>query len=67
MVNVTERAKQELRKLLSQKVDWPETRLRLMDRGQGTIGLGIEPLTSKGLLLSIQNSRIPLQAILKPY
>ncbi|MFC1939604.1 hypothetical protein ACFLTY_04100 [Chloroflexota bacterium] len=42
MVNVTERAKQELKRLLSQKVDWPEGRLRLMDRGQGIIGLGVD-------------------------
>ena len=42
MVNVTERAKQELKKLLAQKVDWPEARLRLMDRGKGIIGLGID-------------------------
>ena len=38
MVNVTERAKQELKKLLARKVDWPEARLRLMDRGKGIIG-----------------------------
>ncbi|MFC1957993.1 hypothetical protein ACFLVQ_00290 [Chloroflexota bacterium] len=42
MINISERAKQELRKLLSQKVDWPEARLRLMDRGQGILGLGID-------------------------
>ena len=42
MINVTERAKRELKRLLSQKVDWPEARLRLMDRGQGILGLGID-------------------------
>ncbi len=42
MINVTERAKQELKKLLSLKVDWPQARLRIMDRGQGIIGLGID-------------------------
>ena len=42
MINITERAKQELRKLLSKKVDWPDARLRLMDRGQGKLGLGID-------------------------
>ena len=42
MINITERAKQELRKLLSKKVDWPEARLRLMDRGQGKLVLGID-------------------------
>ena len=42
MINVTERAKQELKRLLSQKVDWPQARLRLIDRGQGIWGLGID-------------------------
>ncbi|MFC2020858.1 HesB/IscA family protein [Chloroflexota bacterium] len=42
MVRVTERAKQELKRLLAQKVDWPEARLRLMDRGEGILGLGID-------------------------
>ena len=42
MINVTERAKQELKRLLYQKVDWPEARLRLMDRGQGILGLGLD-------------------------
>ena len=42
MINVTERAKQELKSLLSQKVDRPGARLRLMDRGQGNLGLGID-------------------------
>jgi len=42
MVKVTERAKQELKRLLAQKVDWPEARLRLMDRGEGILGLGID-------------------------
>jgi len=42
MINITERAKQELRKILSEKVDWPGARLRLMDRGQGKLGLGLD-------------------------
>ena len=42
MINVTERAKQELKRLLTASVDWPEGRLRLMDRGQGKLGLGID-------------------------
>ena len=42
MINVTRRAKKELKRLLSQKVDWPQARLRLMDRGQGILGLGID-------------------------
>jgi len=42
MITITERAKQELSKLLAKKVDWPYARLRLMDRGQGKLGLGVD-------------------------
>ena len=42
MINVTEQAKQELKRLLTSSVDWPEARLRLMNRGQGRLGLGID-------------------------
>jgi len=42
MIHVTERAKQEMKELLASKVDWPEARLRLIDRGQGKLGLGID-------------------------
>lgn len=42
MVYVTKRAMQELKALLASKVDWPGARLRLIDRGQGVLGLGID-------------------------
>lgn len=42
MIKITEGAKQELRKLLFEKVDWPGARLRLMDRGKGKLGLGVD-------------------------
>ena len=42
MVDVTERAKQELKRLLSEKVDMPQARLRVMDNGRGGLGLGID-------------------------
>ena len=42
MINVTERAKRELKRLLFQNVDLSQARLRIMDRGQGIIGLGID-------------------------
>ena len=42
MINVTERAKQVLKKILTRHVDLPQGRLRLMDRGQGKLGLGID-------------------------
>jgi Fe-S cluster assembly iron-binding protein IscA len=42
MLTVTEQAKDELKKLLAAKVDWPGARLRLVDRGGGRLGLGID-------------------------
>jgi len=42
MIDVTERARQELKRILSQKVDMPQARLRLVARGQGELGLGID-------------------------
>jgi len=42
VIDVTEQAKVELKKLLGTSVDWPGARLRLMDRGQGRLGLGID-------------------------
>jgi Fe-S cluster assembly iron-binding protein IscA len=42
MLNVTEQAKDEMKRLLTAKVDWPGARLRLMDRGDGRLGLGID-------------------------
>ena len=42
MVNVTDRTKQELRRLLFNTVDMPQARLRVIDRGQEVLGLGID-------------------------
>ena len=42
MIEVTERAKEELKRLLEDSVDWPGARLRLLDRGHGRLGLGID-------------------------
>ena len=42
MIDVTERARQELKRILSEKVDMPQACLRLVDRGQGKLGLGID-------------------------
>ena len=42
MINITEKAKKELKVLLVASVDWPGARLRLLDRGQGKLGLGID-------------------------
>jgi hypothetical protein len=42
MINVTKSAKEALRRLLNAHIDMPQGRLRLMDRGQGKLGLGID-------------------------
>ena len=42
MINITQRAKKALKKILTAHVDLPEGRLRLMDRGQGNLGLGVD-------------------------
>jgi len=42
MMNITGRARQELDRILSANVDMPQARLRLLDRGQGQLGLGID-------------------------
>ena len=42
MISVTEGACKELKRILTNKVDWPAAGLRLIDRGQGILGLGID-------------------------
>jgi len=42
MINITRRARQELERILSTNVDMPQARLRLIERGQGKLGLGID-------------------------
>lgn len=42
MINVTEKAKPVLKRILTANVDMPQGRLRLMDRGQGKLGLGVD-------------------------
>jgi len=42
MVNVTDNARQELKKILLDNVDMPQARLRLVNRDEGELGLGID-------------------------
>ena len=42
MIDVTERAIQELKKILSAKADLPQARLRLTSIEEGKLGLGID-------------------------
>ena len=58
MINVTKRAKQELKKLLSQKVDWPQACLRIIDRGQGIIGLGIDIEAPGDRIVEYEGARV---------
>jgi hypothetical protein len=42
MLQVTDSAKAELKRLLTTKVDWPGARLRLLERSSGALGLGVD-------------------------
>ena len=42
MINVTDRARKELKRILTSKVDYSYARLRLISRSQGRLGLGID-------------------------
>ncbi|MFC1993390.1 hypothetical protein ACFLV3_06275 [Chloroflexota bacterium] len=42
MINVTERARQELKRLLTAHTDMPQGRLRLMDGSEEELGIGID-------------------------
>ena len=42
MLQITEDAKAELKRLLEAKGDWPGARLRLLERSSGALGLGID-------------------------
>ncbi len=42
MINITERAKQALKRILVANIDLSQGRLRLMDRGRGKLGLGVD-------------------------
>jgi Fe-S cluster assembly iron-binding protein IscA len=42
MVNITENARKELKKILLDNVDMPQARLRLVNREEGELGLGID-------------------------
>lgn len=42
MINITKRARQQLKEILSSTVDMPQARLRLVSRDRGQLGLGID-------------------------
>lgn len=60
MIEITEHAKQELNRLLIAKVDWPGALLRLIDRGQGKLGLGIDIQKPNDLVIDFEGKRLIL-------
>ena len=60
MIEITEHAKQELNRLLIAKVDWPGALLRLIDRGKGKLGLGIDIQKPGDLVIDYDNKRLIL-------
>ena len=60
MIHVTERAKQELKTILAKKVNWPGARLRLINRGMGKLGLGIDIEAPGDHVIEYQGDKILL-------
>ena len=60
MVKVTERAKQELKRILSTNVDWDYARLRLLDRGEGVLGVGIDIESPDDYIIEYENTNLLL-------
>ncbi|UCG54838.1 MAG: hypothetical protein JSV32_01065 [Dehalococcoidia bacterium] len=58
MLSVTEGACRELKRMLSEKVDWPGARLRLLDRGQGILGLGIDIELSGDQVVEYEGTKV---------
>lgn len=46
--------------MLNAKVDWPGALLRLIDRGQGKLGLGIDIQKPNDLIIDYQGKRLML-------
>lgn len=62
MIEITEHAKEELHRLLMAKVDWPGALLRLIDRGKGKLGLGIDIYRVDDLVIEYDDKRLLLVA-----
>ncbi len=60
MIEITEHAKQELHRLLINKVDWPGALLRLIDRGKGKLGLGIDIQKPDDLVIEYDSRKLIL-------
>ena len=58
MIEVTERAAKKLKNILSESVDMPQARLRLIDRGQEKLGLGIDIEASTDYIVEHEGSTV---------
>jgi len=58
MIGVTDRAKQELLKILFDKVDMPQARLRLTSGDEGQLGLGIDIEMPGDEILEYEGSKL---------
>jgi hypothetical protein len=58
MLQVTEKAKLELKKLLDRKVDWPGARLRLLERNGGALGLGVDVQSGRDQVVEYEGSAL---------
>ncbi len=58
MISVTERARQELKRILSANVDMPQARLRLIPGDQGELGLGIDIESPEDQIVEYKSSRV---------
>jgi len=58
MITVTKRARQELKRILSAKVDLPQARLRLNASEQGKLGLGMDIDMPGDQVVEYEGSRV---------
>lgn len=58
MLQITDQAKIELKRLLDKKVDWPGARLRLLERNGGALGLGIDIQSGKDRVVEYEGSAL---------
>ena len=58
MIGITDRAKQQLKKTLSDNVDMPQAGLRLVARGEGQLGLGIDVENPGDEVVEFEGSKV---------
>jgi len=58
MIGVTDRAKQLLKNTLSENADTPEAGLRLVARGEGQMGLGIDVENPEDQVVEFEGSKV---------